>query len=127
MANSMVIHLTLSLLLLSFRLVSSNSLVREQALKPLDDGNYEGLEKGNFGNLEFSAIIRRVLLVASLDGSIHAFDKYTGFLLWHNKELGGPLLGQNVTLQNKTVPFYLAEPQDDGPLYIYVPDVGIKV
>lgn len=123
----MVINLTLSLLLLGLGLFSPHSIAKDQALKSLEDGNGEELERGAFGNLEFSAIIRRVLLVATLDGSIHAFDKYTGFLLWHNGELGGPLLGQNITLQSEDVPFYLAEPQDDGPLYVYVPDVGIKV
>lgn len=78
-------------------------------------------------DLEGSVLIRRLLLVSGADGVLYALDKYSGALLWTNDELGGSLISTSRKSQEATGgPVYLVEPQDDGALYAYIPEVGMK-
>lgn len=76
-------------------------------------------------SVERSVIVRRVLLVLTLDGTIYAFDKYTGAFYWENQELGGQTI--RVEHSAEASAFYLVEPLDAGSMYVHYPGSDIKV
>lgn len=81
----------------------------------------------NMRGLEKSVIHQRLLLVATLDGRLLAFDRYSGHQYWENGQLGGPLLvGRNMPVAEDK-PMYLFEPHGAAPMYIYLPESGIQV
>lgn len=90
-------------------------------------GAEEGLQPGGETAIARSTVLQRILLVGTLDGSLFAFDRHTGVLLWENGELGGPVVTRSATDGDSTGPAYVVEPLNQGSIYACVPDAGVKV
>lgn len=86
------------------------------------------LQPAGVKGLERSALVRRLLLVSTIDGNLYAFDKYSGALYWQNDGLGGSTIkGSYAKSQGPTDPIYFVEPQGLGYIYAYIPGAGVKV
>ncbi|PJF18206.1 IRE1 [Paramicrosporidium saccamoebae] len=85
------------------------------------------LQPAGIQGLPQSAVASRLLLVATLDGTLHAFDRYSGVRYWENGQLGGPMVTAQYPqgLESKGA-VYLVEPHGAGNLYAYLPGTGIK-
>lgn len=101
--------------------VSSSSLsFDESSVKMfLQPSERKGLEK--------SAVLQRLFLVATLDGTLTAFDKYSGALYWENKGLGGALIKGALSKSPEHLPLYMFEPIGSASMSAYLSGRGIQV
>lgn len=90
-------------------------------------GAEKGLQSVGETTIARSTVLQRILLVGTLDGTLYAFDKYTGVLLWENKQLGGPLMTRSSNDNDSLGPSYFVEPLNQGSIYAYIPNSGLKV
>ena len=56
--------------------------------------------------------VSRLLLLSTFDGSLYAFDKYSGDFIWRNSELGGRMLSVGIESE-----MLLLEPYGDGSIF----------
>jgi outer membrane protein assembly factor BamB len=94
----------------------------------LVDANLGKLQSAGAKGLERSVLVRRLLLVVTLDGTLYAFDKYTGALYWKTANLGNSTITGSYSKEHTpTNPVYIVEPQGPGSIYAYIPGSGVKV
>lgn len=87
------------------------------------------MQPAGMKSLEHSAILRRLLLVVTLDGTLAAYDKYSGAFYWENTELiqGRALLDGKYPENLKGAPIYMFEPVGPAAMFAYLPGGGIQV
>lgn len=109
---------------------------------PTGGGTYEISKAGPDSLIRPLAKYKDLLLASTMDGRIHALDKYTGRLLWSLEDLGGALLqGDSLapppSAENNQSDYdgwglsreanFLVEPLFPGGLYSYVPGEVLQV
>lgn len=78
------------------------------------------------------ALRHRLLLVVTLDGTLTAYDKYSGVLYWRTTDLqdknaliyGGGAAGD---ISSDGGPLYIFEPVGSAPMFAYLPGGRIQV
>lgn len=76
------------------------------------------------------AMGQRLLLVLTLDGTLAAYDRYSGALYWRTTELQGgrPIIhGSSASNVNEGGPLYIFEPVGPASAFVYLPGGGIQV